>query len=128
MKRLLLDTHVFLWWLADNRALAVAARELIGSPDNIVYVSAASVWEIAIKKSLAKLRAPDDVESIVEAEGFEALPISLFHAEQAGALPPVHRDPFDRMLVAQAQAEGLILVSQDRRLAQYGVRVIDPRK
>ena len=128
MKRLLLDTHVFLWWLADNRALAVAARELIGSPDNIVYVSAASVWEIAIKKSLAKLRAPDDVEAIVEAEGFEALPISLFHAEQAGALPPVHRDPFDRMLVAQAQAEGLILVSQDRRLAQYGVRVVDPRK
>ena len=128
MKRLLLDTHVFLWWLADNRALAVAAREHIGSPDNIVYVSAASVWEIAIKKSLGKLRAPDDVEAIVEAEGFEALPISLFHAQQAGALPPLHGDPFDRMLIAQAQAEGLILISQDRRLAQYGVRVVDPRK
>jgi PIN domain nuclease of toxin-antitoxin system len=128
VKRLLLDTHVLLWWLGDNKALAQAARDAIGSPDNIVYVSAASIWEIAIKKSLGKLRAPDDFESMVEAEGFEALPISLFHAEQAGALPPLHRDPFDRMLVAQAQAEGLIVISQDRRLAQYGVRVVDPRK
>lgn len=128
MKRLLLDTHVLLWWMGDNKALGRAARAAIGSPDNIAYISAASIWEIAIKKSLGKLTAPDDFESIVEAEGFEALPISLFHAEQAGALPPLHRDPFDRMLIAQAQAEGLTLVSQDRRLAQYGLRVVDPRK
>jgi PIN domain nuclease of toxin-antitoxin system len=72
--------------------------------------------------------SPDDFEAIVEAGGFDALPITLFHAEQAGALPPLHRGPFDRLLIAQAQAEGLLLMSQDRRLAQYGVRVVDPGK
>ena len=128
MKRLLLDTHVLLWWLGDNKALGLDTRHVIGSPDNRVYVSAASIWEIAIKKSLGKLKAPDDFETIVEEEGFQALPISLFHAEQAGALPPLHRDPFDRMLIVQAQAEGLLLVSQDRRLMDYGVRVVDPRR
>ena len=128
MKRLLIDTHVLLWWLGDNKALGLQARRAIGAPDNVVYVSAASIWEISIKKSLGKLKAPDDYEVIVEEEGFEALPVSIFHAEQAGALPPLHRDPFDRMLIAQAQAEGLLLISQDRQMSEYGVRLLDPRR
>jgi PIN domain nuclease of toxin-antitoxin system len=126
MKRILIDTHVLLWWLGDNRALGSEARGTIESAENIIYVSAASVWEVSIKKSLGKLQAPGDYELILEEEGFESLPISAFHAEQAGALPPLHRDPFDRMLVAQAQAEGLVLMSGDRRMAEYGIRLIDP--
>ena len=126
MKRILIDTHVLLWWLGDDAALGSETRKTIQAADNVVYVSAASIWEISIKKSLGKLKAPDDYEMILEEEGFETLPISIFHAEQAGALPPLHRDPFDRMLVAQAQAEGLVLMSGDRRISDYGVRLLDP--
>ncbi len=124
MKRLLLDTHVFLWWLADDPCLGPEARTLIADSRNVVYVSAATVWEIAIKKSLGKLQAPNDMGAIIEAEGFEPLAIDAFHAEQAGQLPPHHRDPFDRMLVAQGQAEGLSIVTHDRNIARYGVRVV----
>ena len=125
MKRLLLDTHTLLWWLIDDASLGARARELIAAPENFVYVSAASIWELSIKKALGKLEAPDDFVSIVEGEGFEPLPIDLFHAEQAGNLPGLHRDPFDRMLVAQAQAEGLSIVTRDRDIPAYGVRVIN---
>jgi PIN domain nuclease of toxin-antitoxin system len=124
VKRLLLDTHVFLWWLADDPSLGSETRDAIADSRNVVYVSAATVWEIAIKKSLGKLEAPDDMSSIIEAEGFEPLPIDAFHAEQAGQLPPHHRDPFDRMLIAQGQAEGLSIVTHDRNFARYGVRVV----
>ena len=125
MKRLLLDTHTWLWWLADDASLGARARELISSPDNVVFISAASVWEIAIKKSLGKLKAPDELDAIVEAEGFDGLPIEIFHAEQASSLPRLHRDPFDRMLVAQAQVEGLSIITSDPAIAGYGVRTID---
>ena len=125
MKRLLLDTHTFLWWLSGHRSLGSRAETLISDPENVVYVSAASIWEIAIKKGLGKLQAPAGFDEIVETEGFEQLPVDLFHAEQAGALPAHHRDPFDRMLVAQAQAEGLTILSGDREISLYGVRVLD---
>ena len=125
MRRLLLDTHVLLWWLSGDKSLGANAKNLIASMDNVAYVSAASIWEIAIKRALAKLKAPSDFSAILEAEGFDTLPIEVFHAEQAGDLPPLHRDPFDRMLVAQAQAEGLKIVTADGRIAQYGVRVIN---
>ena len=125
MKRLLLDTHSLLWWLSDADELGPVARKLLSSADNVIYVSAISIWEISIKKALGKLKAPDDFAAILEAEGFEPLPVDVFHAEQAGALPPHHRDPFDRMLVAQAQAEGLSIVSCDQHIPDYGVRVID---
>ncbi|MGV6807163.1 MAG: type II toxin-antitoxin system VapC family toxin, partial [bacterium] len=105
MKRLLLDSHVFLWWLSDE-SLSTDAKSLIADERNQVFVSAATVWEISIKRALGKLQAPEDLQRIVEEEGFTPLPISLFHSEQAGKLPPIHRDPFDRMLIAQAQAEG----------------------
>ena len=125
MRRLLLDTHALLWWLSDDARLGARARSLIADPHNEIYVSAASAWEISIKKSLGKLDAPDDLDAIVEEEGFGKLPISFFHGERAGALPPLHRDPFDRMLVAQAQAEGLDIVTGDDMLENYGVRTID---
>jgi PIN domain nuclease of toxin-antitoxin system len=126
MKRLLLDTHTLLWWLADTPALGPASRAFIAEPGNVVFVSAASIWEISIKRALGKLSAPESLDSILEEEGFEALPIEVFHAEQAGTLPLHHRDPFDRMLVAQAQAEGLTLVTADPQMTAYGVRVLDP--
>ncbi len=126
MRRLLLDTHTLLWWLADAPALGPASRALIAEPGNVVFVSAASIWEIAIKRALGKLSAPEGLDAILEEQGFEALPIEVFHAEQAGILPRHHRDPFDRMLIAQAQAEGLALVSADPQMAAYGIRVLDP--
>ena len=125
MRRLLLDTHTLLWWLADDLQLGRRARVLIEDQRNAVFVSAASAWEISIKKAFGKLEAPDGLDELVEDEGFEQLPISFFHGERAGALPSLHRDPFDRMLVAQAQAEGLDLITADPMIAKYGVKTID---
>jgi PIN domain nuclease of toxin-antitoxin system len=99
---------------------------LLKDARNEVFVSAASVWEIAIKQSLSKLEAPNDLLELIEQSGFEALSISSFHAEQAGRLPLAHKDPFDRMLIAQAQAEGLILVTHDEAILSSGVRCLDP--
>ncbi len=127
MQRFLLDTHVLLWWLADAHELGMGTRDMIADERNEVFVSAATAWEMAIKRALGKLDAPDDVDGLVEEEGFSKLPISLYHGQLAGSLPPHHRDPFDRMLVAQAQAEGLILLTADDQMRAYGVRVRDPR-
>ena len=125
MKRLLLDTHALLWWLIDDNRLGPKAREAISDRGNEVYVSAASTWEISIKRAIGKLQAPEDMDSITEQEGFSKLPISLYHGDQAGQLPDYHKDPFDRMLVAQAQAEGLVIITNDRKISDYKVRVID---
>lgn len=127
MRRLLLDTHAFLWWLSDNPSLGAEARLLIGEPRNQVLVSAASIWEISIKQAKGMLEVPEDLEALVEDEGFTKLPISLFHGQQAGKLPEIHRDPFDRMLIAQAQAEGLELVTADGIIPRYGIRVVSAR-
>lgn len=124
MKRLLLDTHVLLWWLSDDSMLGEKTREAISDARNQVYVSAASTWEISIKRALGKLQVPGDMSSIIEDEGFISLPISLYHGDQAGQLPELHKDPFDRMLVAQAQAEGLVLVTHDQSVTQYPVRTM----
>jgi len=124
MRRLLLDTHTFLWWLMDDPRLGSNARGIIADDQNSVFVSATTGWEIAIKKALGKLEAPDGFDALVDAEGFEHLPITFFHSEQAGALPNHHKDPFDRMLVAQAQAEGLVIVTADQMIPQYGVRIL----
>ena len=128
MKRVLLDTHAFLWWLADDEKLGDNARQVIADERNDVYVSAASVWEISIKQALGKLESPEDFETIVEQEGFMDLSISLFHAESAGRLPPHHNDPFDRMLIAQAHAEGLVILTSDKVIPNYGIRTIDAKK
>jgi PIN domain nuclease of toxin-antitoxin system len=128
VKRLLLDTHVLLWWLSDDSQLGEASRQAISNPRNQVYVSAASTWEISIKKSTGKLSAPEDMDAIVENEGFDKLPITLFHGEQAGLLPEHHKDPFDRMLIAQAQSEGLVIVTADEKIIQYNIRAMDAKK
>jgi len=121
--RLLLDTHVFLWWRSDSRKLVASAKRAIAEAD-IVFVSAASAWEAAIKIALGRLRIPDTVESGVLDSGFEKLAIGFPHAEAAARLPPHHADPFDRMLVAQAQIEGLTLVTHDQRLGRYDVELL----
>ena len=124
--RLLLDTHALLWWLTDDRALPVTVRKLIARGSNTVVVSAASAWEIATKVRLGKLpMAVDlvaDLDRILIQEGFEALAISVDHSVRAGLLPGPHKDPFDRMLIAQSQAEGVPILSNDEALDGYGVR------
>jgi PIN domain nuclease of toxin-antitoxin system len=121
----LLDTHVLAWWLFDDPRLGSAARDVMADPTNVVFVSAASVWEIAIKKSLGKIAAPDDLVARVEEAIFEPLPVGLDHAQHVATLPLHHRDPFDRLLVAQAQVEGATLVTVDDALAAYDVKRLD---
>ncbi|HVQ76000.1 MAG TPA: type II toxin-antitoxin system VapC family toxin [Candidatus Binatia bacterium] len=123
--RLLLDTHAFLWWLDGDRRLPARVRALIGEPASEVLVSAASVWEIALKARLGKLpRATEvaaDVPACIESQGFVALSITVHHAQRAGALAGRHRDPFDRMLVVQAQAEGVPIATNETLFEHYGV-------
>ena len=121
--RLLLDTHVFLWWRADSRQLKIATREAIASAD-LVFVSAATAWEAGIKVALGRLRIPAAIVVGIADSGFEELPITVAHAEAAAALPPFHSDPFDRMLVAQARLEHLTLVTHDEQLREYAVDLL----
>jgi PIN domain nuclease of toxin-antitoxin system len=121
VSRLLVDTHALLWWLTDDPGLSKTAREALADPANDVLVSTASVWEIAIKRTLGKLTAPDDLPDHVEAAGFDWLPIGAEHAWRVRELPPHHRDPFDRLLVAQCLTEGMPIVSGDARFGAYGV-------
>lgn len=125
--RLLLDTHSFLWWLEDNPKLGERAREAIIDPTAVVFVSAASIWEIAIKAKLGKIDvvSPDLVQEIV-ANDFAELPMAARHAVTAGNLPRHHDDPFDRMLIAQAKIEDLIIVTRDPAFQEYGVRMLSP--
>ena len=122
--RLLLDTNALLWWLDNRSRLNAAARAAISAPGTAVFVSAASVWEATIKKMLGKLSIPDDLEGAIATSGFTGLPITLAHAVAIEALPLLHRDPFDRLLVAQARAEGLTLVTADAALTLYGIDVL----
>ena len=119
--QILLDTHVLLWSLVGDERLGDRAVEVIEDGRNVVYVSAASIWEISIKRSLGKLRVPDDVLAEVDAASFTRLPISFEHADAVAALPDLHADPFDRMLVAQASADRLVLMTHDPLVLQYGV-------
>jgi PIN domain nuclease of toxin-antitoxin system len=118
---LLLDTHVLLWWLEDPRQLSKHAKKAIQDGANRVYVSAAVAWEIAIKKALGKLDAPDDLEQMIESNRFISLPVTIPHALAVLSLPNYHRDPFDRMLIAQALHEGIRLVTRDQEIAKYPV-------
>ncbi len=128
MPRLLLDTHAFLWWIGDAPELSEAARHAIADPDNECYLSLASCWEMSIKSSLGKLKLPGSVERFVAEQvainGFVLLGIELRHAAKVERLPFHHRDPFDRLLIAQAQAEKLTLITVDGAFAKYGVKTI----
>jgi PIN domain nuclease of toxin-antitoxin system len=123
--RLLLDTHTLLWALADDPKLSKRARETLSAFENEVFVSSASAWEISIKHRLGKLphatSLVGNIRGIVEQQGFRPLPISIEHADRAGSLPGEHRDPFDRILIAQAQLENLIMISNERLFDSYGV-------
>lgn len=125
--RLLLDSHTLLWWVRDDPALRKRARTLIADAANECYVSHASAWEMAIKASLGKLTLPSTVERFVvdqcEINGFRLLPITLAHIALVEILPFHHRDPFDRLLVAQARLEGMTLVSRDPTLKDYGISI-----
>ena len=126
---LLLDTHALLWWLADSPQLGRTARVAIADPAAPVWVSTATLWEVAIKTALGRLEiggAPADIlPPALERSGFRTLPIAADHALAADALPPHHADPFDRMLIAQASLDGLRLVSADREFSAYGVPLLD---
>ena len=121
---LLLDTHAFLWWTAVDPRLVEAARHAIANSGNRVIVSAVSVWEISIKRASGKLAFRDDILQVLARTGFDTLDITPPHADMAGSLPMHHADPFDRLLIAQARIEGLVLVTQDRHLLPYGVPVL----
>ncbi len=125
--RLLLDSHVALWWLEASDDLGPECVARIESADE-VHFSAVTPWELGIKRSLGKLDFPDGLVATLQSAGFAALPISAAHAEHAPRLPPHHRDPFDRMLIAQAQLEALHLVSADASLDPYDVEVLDARR
>jgi PIN domain nuclease of toxin-antitoxin system len=118
--RLLLDTHVLLWWLANDPSLSGTATDLIRDPENVVFVSAVSHWEIWLKHSIGKLRVPDEFEERLAGESLESLPLTAVHAREVARLPWHHRDPFDRMLVAQAKTENLMLLTADSAVAAYG--------
>ena len=117
---LLLDTHVFLWWVGDDPQLNAKARAATAHPNNLVFVSAATAWEISIKSSLGKLSAPDDYEFELEVHGLRALPILNAHALAVKHLPLHHQDPFDQLLIAQVSLERLTLVTHDTRMKLYG--------
>jgi PIN domain nuclease of toxin-antitoxin system len=120
---LLLDTHVVLSWLADAPELRDEIKDRLDhEPD--VRVSAVTIWEIAIKQALGKITAPQDLPELVRDSGFRELPVSFAHAMAAGRLPPIHKDPFDRMLVAQARCDSLTLVTKDALCQQYEVAIL----
>jgi PIN domain nuclease of toxin-antitoxin system len=124
--RLLLDTHALLWWLAGDKSLSATARTAISDPDNEIFVSAASAWEIATKFRLGKLPGAAlvaaDIAAYVAGQGFAELAIRLVHGQVAGSLPGPHRDPFDRMLIAQAVTDSLVLISNENAFDAYGVK------
>jgi PIN domain nuclease of toxin-antitoxin system len=127
--RVLLDTHTFLWWIADDLQLSAQAREVIGDGANVLFFSAVSGWEIAIKAQLGKLRLPaNNLEQFITEQllhnSFTPLPVQLHHTLAVYHLPLRHRDPFDRLLVAQSQLENLPILTVDPLIAQYGVETI----
>jgi PIN domain nuclease of toxin-antitoxin system len=121
---LLLDTHVLLWWRGEYRRISTRALEVIADPEIAVFFSSASIWEIAIKHASGKLRMPSNLLETMVERGFSELPIRSSDGLRAGALPAHHADPFDRMLIAQAQSEKLTLVTSDARMAAYDVPVL----
>jgi len=122
--KFLLDTHTLVWWLANDATLSQTARKIIANPDNLIFISAASVWEIAIKKQIGKLNVPDNLEAQIEQEDFQAIPINISHAAYIEKLPLHHKDPFDRIIIAQAICEKMKIITRDKKFDVYPVEVI----
>jgi len=121
---LLLDTHVLIWSLENNLSLSDPARDAIIEGRNLVFISAASVWEISVKQAMGKLQVPDNLIEEIQIHRFTPLEINLQHARLAGRLPAIHKDPFDRMLIAQSILEKLTIVTRDQVMSQYDVTVL----
>jgi PIN domain nuclease of toxin-antitoxin system len=117
--KLLLDTHILIWWLCDDSNLSQPEINLIMNPDNLVFVSAAACWEITIKKMIGKLDAPDDLPTALAASDFIELPITVQHTQSLFQLPPHHNDPFDRIMIAQALHEDLAFMTRDPKILLY---------
>ncbi len=123
---LFLDTHVLLWWLDDSSNLSKAERNAIADPGNLIVVSAAVIWEMRIKQALGKLEISTDFYPVIKDQGFELLSITADHAYAAGGLPMHHRDPFDRMIIAQARLEKLCIITRNNIFSRYAVSVFAP--
>jgi PIN domain nuclease of toxin-antitoxin system len=123
--RYLVDTHVLIWWLEKNPRLSATCYEAIDNPNNAVYASVVSAWEMSIKASRGKLKMPSDLAETLTANRFTILPIEIRHALMLRGLPHLHRDPFDRMLIAQARTENLTLVTRDPRILKYNLQVLE---
>ena len=121
---LLLDTHILLWWLDDSPALSSQARNAVADTDNLIILSAVVIWEIRIKQALGKLMIAKNFYEVTKKQAFEMLPITSDHAYAVGELPEHHRDPFDRMLIAQAKFEGLTVVTHDAIFKKYQIPVL----
>jgi PIN domain nuclease of toxin-antitoxin system len=124
VERFLLDTHAFLWCLSATGRLRADSRTAIEDPHNEILVSAITAWEITVKRLKGKMEAPDNLAALVDERGFTHLPLTFHHAELAARLPRHHKDPFDRFLIAQAQAEGLTVVTRDAHFPLYGLRTL----
>jgi PIN domain nuclease of toxin-antitoxin system len=122
--RLLIDSHAFLWWSEASSQLGIEARRAMADPTNEIVVSIAALWELMIKVSLRKLNLPADIEEMVVSQGFSVLPIGFDHLRRFAVLPRIHGDPFDRLLVAQALAEGIPIATADSRFPAYGVQIV----
>ncbi len=120
----LLDTHILIWWLQASEQLPDDARDVLEDSTNAVFFSAGAIWEMALKQSLGRLVMPEDLEDVLRDESIDVLPVHAAHALAVGGLPQHHRDPFDRIQIAQAQHEGLVLVSQDEQFEKYDVRLL----
>ena len=122
--RLLIDSHAFLWWSEELPALGKAAYRAIADPKNEVLISVAALWELTIKASSGKLSLPVDLETMVASQGFAVLSITFPHLTRLAGLPRLHRDPFDRIIIAQGLAEGIPIATGDRVFAAYGVQIV----
>lgn len=124
MSRFLLDSHVLLWWADKPEALSLDSRLALADGRNTVFVSVASIWELGIKQAAGKISLPEDIRTLIKVNRFDMLAITAEHAIAATALPALHRDPFDRMLIAQANTEGLTLVTGDEMISKYDVKLL----
>lgn len=121
---LLLDTHILLWWLDNNEKLPEKYLKVISNSNNICFISSATIWEISIKSALGKLEIPDNFTDILQDEGFSELPVSWKHAAMVRQLPFHHKDPFDRLIIAQTIVEDFTLLTVDKIIPQYGIKIL----
>jgi PIN domain nuclease of toxin-antitoxin system len=124
MMKILLDTHILIWWLSKASRLSQTEIDLITDSDNFIFVSAATAWEIAVKKMIGKLEAPDDLPVALAVNNFLELPITIEHSQKLYQLPLHHNDPFDRIMIAQAMSEDLTFMTRDAKIALYDIRIV----